>query len=132
MRNQLFTTAVVIAWGLANSARASNVILVSDNADPQPYVSFLQDLYGDGASVLASQGRYQDGVIDQQRKDELRNADLVVITQDSNSADYDTNAEFWNTLATPLLVHTKKTVARKLQETPQTRCFLGVLVAWGG
>lgn len=105
MRNLLLTTAIVIALGLADNARASNIILVYDNGDPQPYVSFLQALYGDGARVLASQGRYQDGVIDQQREDELRDAGLVVVTRDANSAHYDTNAEFWNTLATPVLVH---------------------------
>ena len=103
-------TATVVC--LAAGVRAADVVIVYDSSDDQnDYVSFLQDIYGSSVSIEARNGRYIDEeMADPSKKEllegELQNADLVIVSRDTNSANYDADAEFWSTtLTTPILLH---------------------------
>ncbi len=98
-------SAAIVVLGSLRCAEAESIVVVYDSGDPAQYVSFLRTVYGDGIGIAAVEGRYKDSGIDEYRRGELRDANLVVVLRDTQSGKYADNAEFWSTLATPLLLH---------------------------
>ena len=86
-------------------ARPLNIIIVtSDNASENGYSEFLRDIYLDNVNVLIDDDRYKESLNDIE-KQELRDADLIIISSDNSGGDYNADSAFWASLDVPILSH---------------------------
>ncbi|MHC4288417.1 MAG: hypothetical protein ACYSSJ_08965 [Planctomycetota bacterium] len=86
-------------------ARPLNIIIVtSSNNSVNGYSNFLRDIYLDNVNVLIDDNRYAEPLRDIE-KQELKQADLVIISSDNSGSSYNADSAFWSTLEVPILSH---------------------------
>jgi hypothetical protein len=98
---------VVLVLGLANSGwGVTKIIVVTDNpANEAGLEPFLKGLIGSDIIVEIEDEKYR--TLDATKRANLEAADLVIVSRQTNSGDYNDGDEraFWNGLATPILLH---------------------------
>jgi hypothetical protein len=96
-------------------ARPLTIIIVTskDSAETR-YAAFLQEIYLDNADVLVDDNRYQEPLTEIE-KQELLDADLVIISSDNSGGDYNDDSAFWATLPVPILSHSISICRTNLQ-----------------
>ena len=93
---------------VAGRAEPLNIIIVTDNAESEGgYTEFLQEIYRGNVDVHIDADRYDEDLSDK-KKLELETADLVIISRDLSSKDYNADADFWSGLGVPILNHNIK------------------------
>lgn len=86
-------------------ARPLNIIIVTgSNNSVNGYRDFLRTIYLDNVNVLIDDNRFTEPLRDIE-KQELRQADLVIISSDNSGGDYNADSAFWSTLEVPILSH---------------------------
>ncbi len=110
MRQKLMFLVLVLAVFLGSSAHAATIIWVSDNKTPANGVAADQQwvdlLEANGYTVDLSFRNAEARTLDQAKIDALNAADLIIVSRDTNSGDYDDGNEItqWNSLTRPLLL----------------------------
>ncbi len=111
MKTGPLITAIIVLITLAGPARAEpfNVIFVtaSSAADEQDYTEFLQEIYRGNVTVHIDPDRYDEDLSDK-KKLELEAADLIIVSADIGSRDYNGDSDFWNAINVPILNHSIK------------------------
>ncbi len=101
----LLASLTSVGW-----AEPLKIIIVTDNAESERgYTEFLQEIYRGNVEVNIDADRYNEDLSDK-KKLELEAADLVIISRDISSKDYNADANFWNGLGVPILNHNIKLV----------------------
>ncbi|MHC4740774.1 MAG: hypothetical protein ACYS8Z_02615, partial [Planctomycetota bacterium] len=115
MCKKLLFLSLVFAFALTATAQAATIIWVSDNkansmpAADQAWVDLLRangytvDYRGEDPAV----DRFYWRTLDATKIDELNAADLIIISRDTNSGDYASNAQEvsdWNGIETPIIL----------------------------
>jgi len=101
----LLLTALV---GAAGSAPLTVIIVTSDTADSERgYTEFLQRLHRGNVDVQIAPDRYDEDLSDNKKLD-LEAADLIIVSRDNSSSDYNGDSDFWNALDVPILNHNIK------------------------
>ncbi len=118
----LFLLSVLASWSFAACrlcAEPVRVIIVTSGgaASERGYTEFLQGVYRGNVEVLIEPGRYDENLSDK-KKTELESADLIIVSRDNGSSDYNGDADFWNALAVPILNHNIK-----LARSDDHRCW---------
>ncbi len=107
----LITVLVILLACLGGRADAEllNIIIVAehDGGSEQRYRQFLQEIYRGNAVVSIEPDRYDEYLSDN-KKLELEAADLIVISRDTQSRQYNGDAKFWNDVNVPILNHNAK------------------------
>ena len=86
-------------------ARPLNIIIVtSKNSSEAGYSEFLRDIYLDNVDVDIDDDRYKEP-LNSTEKQELLNADLVIVSSDNTGGDYNADSAFWASLSVPILSH---------------------------
>ncbi|MHC4207109.1 MAG: DUF3616 domain-containing protein, partial [Planctomycetota bacterium] len=101
---------LVLLASLTSVGRAGpfKIIIVTGNAESERgYTEFLQEIYRGNVDVQIDADRYDEDLSDK-KKLELEAADLIIVSRDLSSADYNDDSEFWNGLAVPILNHNIK------------------------
>ncbi|MHC4439833.1 MAG: hypothetical protein ACYS3S_20950, partial [Planctomycetota bacterium] len=101
---------LVLLASLTSVGRAGpfKIIIVTGNAESERgYTEFLQEIYRGNVDVQIDADRYDEDLSDK-KKLELEAADLIIVSRDLSSADYNADSEFWNGLAVPILNHNIK------------------------
>ena len=108
MRVKSLISAFVLLAVLALGAAAEPfkiIIVTSDTAESERgYKEFLQDIYRGNVDVDIDPDRYDENLSDK-KKDELRAADLIIVSRDNEGTDYNADADFWNEVNVPILNH---------------------------
>ena len=88
-----------------------NIIIVTEhmNRSEKLYGQFLQEIYRGNAIVSIEPDRYDEDLSDANKR-ELEAADLIIISKDSESTQYNNDADFWNQIHVPILNHNAKLV----------------------
>jgi len=133
---------LVLLASLTSVGRAGpfKVIIVTDNVESERgYTEFLQELYRGNVEVNIDAGRYDED-LSNKKKLEIEAADLVIVSRDLSSKDYNADSEFWNSLNVPVLNHNIK-LARSddhkywdwlAGSDISTSAFTHLAVAYGG
>ena len=116
MCKKLIVLLLLLAFGPGTSVEAANIIFVSDNkntgnTDPvtggprdERWIKLLED---EGHVVdSTSFGTAQARVLDQSEIDKLNATDLILVSRNTNSGDYASNAAevaTWNGIEKPLI-----------------------------
>lgn len=91
-------------------AEPFKIIIVTGNAESEHgYTEFLQEIYRGNVEVNIDAGRYNENLSDKKKLD-LEAADLVIVSRDLSSKDYNADSEFWSGLGVPILNHNIKIV----------------------
>ncbi|MGB2861945.1 MAG: DUF3616 domain-containing protein [Sedimentisphaerales bacterium] len=101
---------VVLLASLTGVGRAEplKIIIVTGNAESERgYTEFLQEIYRGNVEVNIDADRFDEGLSDK-KKLELKAADLIIVSRDLSSKDYNADSEFWNGLGVPILNHNIK------------------------
>jgi len=101
---------LVLLTSLAGVVRADprNIIIVTSNIESERgYTEFLQEIYRGNVDVIIDADRYDEDLSDK-KKLELEAADLVIVSRDLSSKDYNADSEFWSGLGVPILNHNIK------------------------
>jgi len=101
---------LVLLASLTSVGRADpwNIIIVTGNAESERgYTEFLQEIYRGNVEVLIDADRYDED-LSNKKKLELEAADLVIVSRDLSSKDYNADSEFWSGLGAPILNHNIK------------------------
>ena len=101
---------LVLLASLTSVGRAEplKIIIVTGNAESERgYTEFLQEIYRGNVEVNIDAGRYDEDLSDK-KKLELEAADLVIVSRDLSSKDYNADSEFWSGLSVPILNHNIK------------------------
>ena len=106
---RVYALACVLAAVLATAgtvyAGPAKIVIVTDNvANEASYVSFLRTVYGADALIDVTASGYADP-LSAGEKASLQAADLVIVSRQTNSANYDSEPLFWNGLETPVILH---------------------------
>ncbi|MHC5190910.1 MAG: DUF3616 domain-containing protein [Planctomycetota bacterium] len=102
---KICSVILVLTFSCTLHARPLNIIIVtSSNSSVNGYSDFLQNIYLDNAEVEIDSNRYDEPLSDT-KKQQLRNADLIIISSDNSGADYNQDSAFWSTLDVPILSH---------------------------
>ncbi|MHC4834918.1 MAG: DUF3616 domain-containing protein [Planctomycetota bacterium] len=102
---KICSVILVLTFSCTLQARPLNIIIVtSSNSSVNGYSDFLQNIYLDNAEVEIDSNRYDEPLSDT-KKQQLRNADLIIISSDNSGADYNQDSAFWSTLDVPILSH---------------------------
>jgi hypothetical protein len=110
MRRRRFFVSVVallVSIGLPAAALADpyKVVFVTDNtANESAYVTFLQSIYGNDLVIDLTANKYTD-TLSASLKAELAAANLIIVSRQTNSANYDFEPQFWNNLDVPMILH---------------------------
>lgn len=115
MSKKLILLSLVLALCLFSSARAINIVWVSDQydelADQVPDdVGFVELLEANGYTIDNTMGAaFGDGywrTLDADKIATLNAADLVIYSRNSNSGSYDDDDEInqWNSITTPMIL----------------------------
>jgi len=84
------------------------IIIVTDKAGSERgYTEFLQEIYRGNVEVNIDADRYNEKLSDK-KKLELEAADLVIVSRDLSSKDYNADSDFWSGLGVPILNHNIK------------------------
>jgi hypothetical protein len=88
-------------------ARPLNIIIVtSTDSSEDGYAEFLQDIYLDNVNVEIDDNRYSEiSSLKDTEKQQLRDADLIIVSSKNDGKDYDDDSAFWSTLTVPILSH---------------------------
>lgn len=88
-----------------------NIIIVTEhmNRSEKLYGQFLQEIYRGNAIVSIEPDRYDEDLSDSKKR-ELEAADLIIVSRDSDSTQYNNDADFWNQINVPILNHNAKLV----------------------
>ena len=101
---------LVLLSSLTSVGRAGplKIIIVTGNAESERgYTEFLQEIYRGNVEVLIDADRYDEDLSDK-KKLELEAADLVIVSRDLSSKDYNADSDFWSGLSVPILNHNIK------------------------
>ena len=101
---------LVFLTSLTGVGRAEpfKIIIVTDKSGSERgYTEFLQEIYQGNVEVRIDADRYDEDLSDK-KKSELEAADLIIVSRDLSSTDYNADADFWNALAVPILNHNIK------------------------
>ena len=110
MHKKLIFTFFALSFYLASSVHAATIIWVSDNKTPtggipadQGWVDILE---ANGHTVDLSFRNSEGRTLDAAKIDALNAADLIIISRDTNSGDYDDGQEptQWNSITTPIIM----------------------------
>ncbi|MDH4203397.1 MAG: DUF3616 domain-containing protein [Phycisphaerae bacterium] len=94
----------VLSCGL--QARPLNIIIVtSTDSSEDGYAEFLQEIYLDNANVEIDDDRYKESSLTEGEKLQLAAADLIIVSSDNTSGDYNADSAFWASLPVPILSH---------------------------
>lgn len=86
-------------------ARPLNIIIVTNsNSSEDGYAAFLQDIYLDNVDVEIDSKRYNEP-LSNTKKQQLRQADLVIVSSDNPGGDYNADSAFWASLPVPIISH---------------------------
>jgi hypothetical protein len=119
-----FVSAVVLGMAGTLYAGPAKIVIVTDNvANEASYVSFLRNVYGPDAFIDVTASGYADPLSAGQ-KASLQAADLVIVSRQTNSANYDNEPFFWNGLETPVILHSAY-LARGGSSSPRWRWLNG-------
>jgi len=83
------------------------IIVTGDAKSERGYTEFLQEIYRGNVEVDIDADRYDENLSDKKRL-VLEAADLVIVSRDLSSKDYNADAEFWSGLSVPILNHNIK------------------------
>jgi len=112
---RLFISILVILTSLAAAVRSETltvIIVTADSADSERgYTEFLRDIYRGNVDVQIEPDRYDED-LSEKKKQELRAADLIIVSRDNNCKDYNADSDFWNKLTVPVLNHNIKLARR--------------------
>ncbi|NLH18341.1 MAG: hypothetical protein GX455_17335 [Phycisphaerae bacterium] len=88
-----------------------HIIIVTEhkNRSEKLYGQFLQEIYRGNAIVSIEPDRYDED-LSEAKKQELEAADLIIVSRDTESTQYNNDAEFWNQIQVPILNHNAKLV----------------------
>jgi hypothetical protein len=87
-------------------ARPLNIIiLTSTDSSEDGYTEFLQDIYLDNANIEIDDNRYTESSLNDTEKQQLRDADLIIVSSDNVGSDYNGDSAFWSSLPVPILSH---------------------------
>jgi len=97
---------VVLVLGLPYSGwGTTNIIIVTNNpGDEADYTPFLKSILGYDITVEAEDDKYIDP-LGAAAKADLSAADLIIVSRRTSSGNFDAEIEFWNGLATPIILH---------------------------
>ena len=99
----LLASLTSVGW-----AEPFKIIIVTGNAESERgYTEFLQEIYRGNVEVNIDAGRYNENLSDK-KKLELEAADMVIVSRDLSSKDYNADSEFWSGLRVPILNHNIK------------------------
>ena len=110
MRRRRFFVSVVallVSIGLPAAALADpyKIVFVTDNtANESAYVTFLQSIYGNDLVIDLTANKYTD-TLSASLKAELASANLIIVSRQTNSGNYDFEPQFWNGLDVPMILH---------------------------
>ncbi len=86
-------------------AKPLNIIIVTSDAGSEDgYKELLRDIYLDNAAVEIDADRYDESLSDS-KKEQLSQADLIIISSDNDGSDYNGDAAFWSQVQVPILCH---------------------------
>ncbi|QDU56638.1 PEP-CTERM sorting domain-containing protein [Aeoliella mucimassa] len=104
MRPTPFALLTLAIFAISSFCQAANfVVVTSESARDQPLVDYLQNYLGHSVTV----GAYAELDVTQSDVDALNAADMVIITRNTNSGNYATNATevaAWDSLTVPVLL----------------------------
>ncbi|MHC4742973.1 MAG: fibronectin type III domain-containing protein [Planctomycetota bacterium] len=110
----LISILIVLA-AMAPSARAEHltviIVTADSNESERGYTDFLRDIYRTKLDVRIEPNRY-DEHLGSGKKNELEAADLIIVSRNLSSKDYNADADFWNDLNVPILNHNIKLARR--------------------
>jgi hypothetical protein len=87
-------------------ARPLNIIIVtSTDRSEDGYAEFLRDIYLDNANIEIDDDRYKESSLTSDEKQQLRDADLIIISSKNSGGDYNADSAFWASLGVPILSH---------------------------
>jgi hypothetical protein len=87
-------------------ARPLNIIIItSTDSSEDGYTEFLQDIYLDNANIEIDDNRYTESSLNDTEKQQLRDADLIIVSSDNVGSDYNGDSAFWSSLPVPILSH---------------------------
>lgn len=88
------------------------IIVTDDNKSERGYTEFLQDIYRGNVDVEINDNRYKES-LSNKKKDQLESADLIIVSRDTSSKDYNGDSEFWSEINVPILNHNIKLARSK-------------------
>ena len=89
---------LVLLASLTNVGMAEplKIIIITGNAKSERgYTEFLKEIYRGNVNVLIDADRYDEDLSDK-KKLELEAADLIIVSRDLSSKDYNADSEFWS------------------------------------
>jgi len=87
-------------------ARPLNIIIVtSKDSSENGYFEFLRDIYLDNANIEIDDDRYKENSLNNAERQQLRDADLIIVSSDNSGGDYNDDSAFWASLPVPILSH---------------------------
>ncbi|MFZ9011475.1 MAG: hypothetical protein ACO20W_06225, partial [Anaerohalosphaeraceae bacterium] len=87
-------------------ARPLNIIIVtSTDSSEDGYTEFLRDIYLDNANIEIDDDRYKESSLTRDEKQQLRDADLIIVSSKNSGGDYNADSAFWASLGVPILSH---------------------------
>ncbi|MBN1795590.1 MAG: DUF3616 domain-containing protein [Sedimentisphaerales bacterium] len=105
MIRKIYSVIVILAACCVVQARPLDIIIVtSQDSSEDGYAEFLQDIYLDNANVEIDDKRYHEPLNDTE-KQELSQADLIIVSSDNSGGDYNYDSAFWASLTVPILSH---------------------------
>jgi len=107
---RILISILVLLASLTSVGRAEpfNIIIVTGNSESEcGYTEFLQEIYRGNVDVQIDADRYNENLSDK-KKLQLEAADLVIVSRDLSSKDYNADSEFWSGFGVPILNHNIK------------------------
>ncbi len=102
---------VVLATVFAQGARARilDIVVVtgSESDSYDLYELFLKEIYRGSVDLDVDADRYDESLSDK-KKEELEEADLIIVSRQAEGTDYNGDADFWASVDTPILNHNAK------------------------
>lgn len=113
MRSMISVLIVFTALAASAPAEPLTVIIVTadSNESERGYTEFIRDIYRGRIDVQIEPDRY-DEKLSNKKKRELESADLIIVSRDNSSRDYNADADFWNDVNVPILNHNIKLARR--------------------
>jgi hypothetical protein len=111
MSQKLTTLALAMALSMTSSVFAATIVWVSDNKDPADGVpadqGWVDMLVSNGYTVNLDFSNGEAGSLDDARIAAFNAADLIIVSRNIMSSNYDDGAEptQWNGITTPLILH---------------------------
>jgi len=103
----LIFALLMVAAGFAGAEPFAIIIVTDDDKSERGYTEFLQDIYRGNVNVQINDHRYNED-LSNNKKLELESADLIIVSRDTGSKDYNGDSEFWGEINVPILNHNIK------------------------